>query len=109
MIKPFQNFLVIFLALVASTTALALPDYYDENKFEDVGRIDLINLDNNTVVIKDIAYNLSDSVTVYSLSSAKDSMRRLRQGSYVAFRTSNGELVVEIWLLPDNFKPAWLR
>lgn len=109
MIKPVQNFLVIFLALVASTAALALPDYYDENKFEDVGRIDMINLDKKTVVINDIAYSLSDSVTVYSLSSRKDSVRRLKNGSNVAFRTSGGQLLVEIWLLPDNYKPSWLR
>lgn len=109
MIKPFLKFLMLCFALAASTVVLALPGYYDEDKFQDVGRIDGIDRDNNTVIINDIPYSLSDSVTVYSLSSRKDTVRRLRFGSYVAFRTRGGQLIVEVWMLPDNYKPARRR
>ena len=99
-------FQVLAIACVFTSTAIAagLPSYYPEKGFQNTGRVDAVYADDNRIVIGDIAYQMSKSVVVRSLSSKNDSLARVRQGAHVGFRLGKSQLIEEFWLLPGNYK-----
>lgn len=96
--------LSIILACGFTGTALAqkFPDYYPSEGFGETGPIDWIDLSAGKIVIDDSNYRISPNVVVRSLSSKEDSLARLRVGTNVAFK-SRGGMIIEVWLLPDNY------
>lgn len=109
MIKQLFSVLLVSLALMSTAGAQSLPGHYPDGGFNNTGRVDAIYLDKGKVVVGDIDYNLSDSLTVHSLSRPNDSVLRLRKGSHIAFKVVGGQTITEVWLLPDTYKPRGRR
>ena len=103
--------LVLTAAFVMAGTAVAanLPDYYPADGFRNTGRVDAVYAEEGRIVIGDVSYQISDTVRVRSLSSKNDSLARVREGVRVGFRTSNGKVIEEFWLLPSNYKSRTRR
>ena len=91
------------LMLAGTANAAGFPDYYPENGFQKIGRVDAVYSSENRVVINDRSYELDESVIVYSRSSANDSLARIRPGAVVGFRVNNNR-ITKFWLLPRNYK-----
>jgi hypothetical protein len=91
---------------VTISTAIAadFPSYYPEKGFQNTGRVDAVYAEDNRIVIGDIAYHMSTSVVVRSLSSKNDSLARVRPGAHVGFRLGKSQLIEEFWLLPGNYR-----
>ncbi len=104
MIRKSVSAFLLSIVLAGAALAQSLPDYYPDS-FRDAGRVDAVYLDENRIVIGDISYWLADSVIVFSRSSAKDSILRVREGTHVGFRIDGADRITAIWLLPDNFDP----
>ena len=98
--------LILTIASVVAGTAIAanLPGYYPANGFRNTGRVDAVYAEEGRVVISDVSYQISDTVRVRSLSSKNDSLARIREGVLVGFRTRNGKVIEEFWLLPNSYK-----
>ncbi len=98
--------LVLVAAFSMTGTAIAsnLPGYYPADGFRNTGRVDAVYAEEGRVVIGDVSYRISDTVRVRSLSSKNDSLARVREGVRVGFRTRNGKVIEEFWLLPGNYK-----
>lgn len=104
MIRKFVAAFLLSIVLAGTALAQSLPDYYPDS-FRDAGRVDAVYFDEKRIVIGDISYWLAESVVVYSRSSAKDSILRVREGTHVGFKRDGAERITAIWLLPDNFDP----
>jgi len=91
------------LLLATELFAQGLPSYYPREGFRRTAVIDLVDLEERRIVIGDSSYRLADRVVVRSLSSASDSIGRLRQGARVAFATDSNGRINEVWLLPKNY------
>ena len=92
------------IVLAGSSAAQSLPDYYPDS-FDETGYVDAVYLDQDRIVVGDIRYTLASSVVVYSRSSTKDSILRVRPGVHIGIRLSGGDRITAIWLLPNNFDP----
>lgn len=109
MFKRLLSVMVLSFALAGVASAQTLPEHYPDTGFDDIGRVDGIDIDKDRIVINDMSYTLSASLVVNSLSSAKDSILRVREGSLIGYKTIGGRTVTEIWLLPKNYKPRGRR
>ncbi len=97
--------LTLVLLLIASNVgAQSLPSYYPSEGFRQTAVIDLVNLDNGTIVIGDSSFQLAENVVVRTLSSADDSKARLRVGTRVAYRLNGSRQIAEIWLVPPGYR-----
>jgi len=96
--------------------AETLSSHYAENEFSGFGTIDIVNLDEGTVVIGDIFFLLHEDVIVHSLRKQSVSDRKLKLGTEAAYKLSSGndshilisqsgsqQQISEIWLLPKGY------
>lgn len=94
--------IVIACGFTGIALAQKFPSYYPSGGFGETGPIDAIDLNAGKIVIDDSSYRISPNALVRSLSSKEDSLARLRVGTIVAFK-SRGGMIIEFWLLPDNY------
>ena len=99
-------YLIAAASLLASSIAMAqFPDYYPREGFQRVGTLDDLQLRRQIIVINDIPYSLSNSVIVHSPRSYSVPTSQLRIGGQVGYKmATGGRLIMEIWLLPDDYK-----
>ncbi|MEM6514417.1 MAG: hypothetical protein AAF660_15505 [Pseudomonadota bacterium] len=95
---------ILLLLLAGNAVAQSLPSYYPSEGFRRTAVIDLVNLDDRTIVLGDSEFKLADTVLVRSLSSQSDSIARLRPGTRVGFRMNSLNQINEIFLLPANYR-----
>lgn len=103
---------LIFAVLIAATGpafSQGLPKHYPAEGFSRSGLVDAIYVDERRIVINDIPYVYSESVVVHSMSSNRASLNRVRSGVRVAYKMGSGRVIVEIWLLPPNYKDSRRR
>ncbi len=94
----------VLLLLAGSAFAQSLPSYYPSEGFRRTAVIDLVNLEERTIVIGDSSFKLADTVLVRSMSSQSDSIARLRPGTRVGFRLNSLNQISEVFLLPSNYR-----
>ena len=99
---PFKVISVILLALAAASLAMAAD-------FQRSGQIDAINLEENTVVVDDIPFQLAKSVVIHSKKSTDISISRLRAGQMIGYKLGASGEIREIWLLPSTYNPRQRR
>jgi hypothetical protein len=105
MMKKLTYMLAAMIFLATTSVAADFPSYYPKNGFQRVGVLDDVQLDRQIVVINDIPYSLANNLTVHSMSSYSVPATRLSRGVQVGYKmASNGRLITEIWLLPNNYK-----
>lgn len=105
-----RTFIVaLLLALASPVVAQGLPSYYPSEGFQRTGLVDGIYADENRIVINDIPYQYSTSVVVHSLSSYRAPLSRVTTGTRVGYKMTREGVIIELWLLPDNYKRAGRR
>ena len=95
---------VLLMLVAGSAIAQSLPSYYPSEGFRRTAVIDLVNLEERTIVIGDSTFRLADTVVVRSMSSRSDSIARLRPGTRVGFRMNSLNQISEVFLLPANYR-----
>lgn len=105
MIKKFTYMLAAIVVLTSAAVAADFPSYYPKSGFQRVGVLDDVQLDRQVIIIRDIPYSLSSNVVVHSMNAYSVPATRLRAGTNIGYKTaSNGRLIMEIWLLPNDYK-----
>ena len=105
MIRKITYIIVTVFALSSIATAADLPSYYPKAGFQRVGILDDVQFGRQLIVINDIPYSVSDNLIVHSTSSYSIPSSSLRIGSQVGYKfSSQGRLITEIWVLPEDYK-----
>lgn len=94
------------MAFSASLFAQELPRHYPPEGFQRTGLVDAIYADEGRIVINDITYQYSMNVVVHSMSSYRVPLTRVQSGAHVGYKMGTGGTIVELWLLPLNYKKA---
>lgn len=97
---------VLLTAMTLSGTAIAQrqPANMPPEGFMTIGPVDAIFPEENRIVIGDIPYRLSDSVTIHTTSASGVSFARLRVGVMVGIKFGDSEVIRELWILPKSYK-----
>lgn len=103
--------IVILAMLFVATPLLAqsMPKYYPAEGFQRTGLVDAIYLDENSIVVNDMQLALSTSVVVHSMRAYRVSVSQVKAGVRIGYKAGNDGQVVEIWLLPSNYRDARKR
>lgn len=105
MIKKFIHMLLAAVFIASAAVAADFPSYYPKEGFQRVGVLSDVQLDRQVIIIRDIEYSLADNVVVHSMNAYSVPAKRLRAGTNIGYKTaSDGRLIMEIWLLPNNYK-----
>ena len=73
-----------------------IPEHYP-NKFEQIGRIDRIELDE--AVINDCLFKLSPGIKYHTPSIENASSAWLKKGKFVGYITNSRREIVSLWLI----------
>jgi len=99
----FQKTTIIIAAAFICFSTTAAADYA-KTGFQRTGTLDAVHLDQQTIVINDIAYSLSDNFVVHSKSTYSVPATRLVPGILIGYKMAGrSRLITEIWLLPPNY------
>jgi len=100
--RVLRTFILLAIIVTGPSLAQRLPGYYPDS-FQRIGTVDDISSDR--IVINDVPYALSNSVVVHALFAEEILISILRRGTTVGYLVGENRQVVEIWQLPNNYKP----
>lgn len=92
------------LTLAGPAFAQDLPKYYPTEGFQRTGLVDAIYVEDSTIVINDQPFRFSQNVVVHSMNSYRVPFNYVREGSRVGYKMTNGGEIIELWLLPENYR-----
>lgn len=98
--------MILTFIFAAPLWAQSLPNYYPPEGFQRTGLVDAIYVDENSIVVNDMQLELSTSVVVHSLTSYRVSVSQVRSGARIGYKAGADGRVVEIWLLPKDYRDA---
>lgn len=97
--------LIACFMLAGTAVADEFRDYYPRAGAQRTGSLDAVDHQRQAIVINDIKYTMSSNLIVHSTTTYSVPASRLRSGLKIGYKTStNGRLVMEIWLLPNDYK-----
>lgn len=103
--KRFTTLIAAMALLISVVANAAFPAYYPKEGFQRVGILDDVQLQRQMIVVNDVPYSLADSVIVHSPTSYSVPASQLQRGTKIGYKmASGGRLIMEIWLLPRDYK-----
>ena len=102
---------IVAIALAGTVSAQGFPDYYPTEGFQRTGVLDALYPKDQRMVIGDRSFTYSSNVIVHSPKSYSVPLSRLTPGTRIGFKTLNnrGRVIIEIWLLPNDYKDGSRR
>ena len=96
-------FAVALVAILCVSLTLASDAYAEGSDFQRTGRVDDVQLEEGRITINDMPFRLSESLVVHSMQASNVSKRRIRAGIKVGYKSAGGDVITEIWLLPETY------
>lgn len=96
-------FALALVAIVCVSLTLSGAAYAEGPDFQRTGRVDDVRIEENLIVIDDIPYRLSESFVVHSMQASNVSKRRIRSGIKVGYKSVDGSVITDLWLLPETY------
>lgn len=93
----------ILVTIAIVSLAIAGDARADGADFQRTGRIDAVSLEENSIIIDDIPYRLSESLVVHTGQTSNVSKRRIRAGIKVGYKYVSGDVITDLWLLPETY------
>lgn len=94
---------VALVAIVCVSLTLAGEAYAEAPDFQRTGYVDDVQLEEGRITIDDMPFRLSESLVVHSTQASNVSKRRVRAGIKVGYKYVNGDVITDLWLLPETY------
>lgn len=98
-----RAFVTLAILVAGATAAAELPNYYPAEGFRRTVVIDALIPEEQRIIVNDMSYALADNVIVHTPAAFSAPRSTLKVGERIAYRLGGGDMIVEIWTLPDDY------